>query len=210
MKKIHKLLLFATALLLFPFLQSCNDDDDNSGGGPSAITYPHTISFSHFENVEFKMWTNGAEVNTTGLNFFDFVEDDEDSLYLSSGYFESSPGLTFTEDSVFSTGPDGSIEMYPYFISNDSVFAVVEYTFFDTIVDTFLGLGSPAHLRLVHGFSQYCDLTDGEPTMIFCSSNLQTEFQSLEFAMDEYGISSLEEIEQGDTLLISNRFVHFQ
>lgn len=211
MKKIYQLPLFAAALLFLPFLQSCNDDDDNSGGGPTAITYPHTISFSHFENVEFKMWTNGAEVNTTGLDFLDFVEDDEDSLYLSSGYYETTSGFTFTEDSLFSTTPDGFVEMYPYFISNDSVFIVIPVTSpVDTTFNFLLGVGSLSYLRKVQGFTQYCDLTDGELSMIFCTSNLQQEFQSLESAMDEYGISSLEEIEEGDTLIINNRYVHFQ
>lgn len=211
MKKIHKLLLFATALLLFPFLQSCNDDDDNSGGGPSAITYPHSISFSHFENVEFKMWTNGAEVNTTGMDFLGFVEDEEDAYDLSSEYYESIQGFTFTEDSLFATGPDGSIEMYPYFMSDDSLFVVAEISFpVDTFIDVFMGLGSPAHLRLVEGFTQFCNITDGELTIVSCGSTLRQKFYTLDSALDEYGTTTLDYIEEGDTLIVNNRYVHLQ
>ncbi len=103
MKKINQLLLFGTALLFLPLLQSCEDDDDNPGDGPTAITYPHTIVFSHFENVDFEMWTNGAEVNTSGLDFFDLSEDEEDAdgSLLYAEYYQSIPGFTFTEDSIF-------------------------------------------------------------------------------------------------------------
>ncbi|NEN25301.1 hypothetical protein G3O08_17530 [Cryomorpha ignava] len=211
MKKFNNLLLFATALLFLPFLQSCNDDDDNSGNDPATMTYPHTIAFSHFENIDFKMWTNGAEVNTTGLNFIDFVEDDEDDSFLVAEYYESSPGLTFTEDSVFSMAPDSTIEGHPYIISNDSVYTQIDGFFgSDTIVNVFIGLGSPSHLRLVQGFSQYCDTYTGELTIISCSSNLHQKFHTLESALDEFGITALEDIEEGDTLIVNNRYVHFQ
>lgn len=211
MKKFNSLFAFATALLFLPFLQSCNDDDDNSGDGPPTITYPHTVAFSHFENIDFKMWTNGAEVNTSGLNFIDFVEDEEDAYELSSEYYETIPGLTFTEDSVFSANPDSSIAGYPYFVSNDSIYTQIDGFFgSDTIVNVFLGLGSPAHLKLVQGFTQFCNLYVGELTMISCGSNLHQKFHTLESALDEFGLATLQDIEEGDTLIVNNRYVHFQ
>ena len=211
MKKFKHLFAFATALLFLPFLQSCNDDDDNSGNGPTPITYPHTIAFSHFENIDFKMWTNGAEVNTTGLNFIDFVEDDEDDSYLVAEYYQSMPGLTFTEDSLFSADPDSSIVGYPYFVSNDSVYLQIDGFFgSDTIVNVFYGLGSPSHLMFVQGFTQFCNIYIGELTMISCSSNLHQKFHTLESALDEFGLTMLEDIEEGDTLIVNNRYVHFQ
>ena len=212
MKKINQFLLFGTALLFLPLLQSCEDDDDNPGDGPTAITYPHTIVFSHFENVDFEMWTNGAEVNTSGLDFFDFLdEEDEEGSLLYAEYYQSNPGLTFTEDSIFTADVDSLIVGFPYFISNDSVYWQVESVFgSDTIsYNAFLGLGSAAQLKLVQGFSQFCNIYVGEFTIIDCNSNLQQEFQTLESAMDEYGISSLENIQEGDTLIINNRYVFY-
>lgn len=209
MKKINQLLLFGTALLCLSFLQSCNDDDDSDNDPPS-ITYPHTITFSHFENVDFKMWTNGAEVNTDGLNFLDFVNDAEDLSELSEETYTSSSGLTFTEDSVFSISDEGLIEAYPYVVSNDSVYVKIDGFFgSDTIVDVFIGLGSPTHLKLVQGFAQYCNAsTFGSLTIIDYESFLQQEFQTFESASEHWGISSLQTLEEGDTLLINNRYVH--
>ncbi len=208
MKIFTHLFIVGAAIFGLFFLQSCHDDDDSENNPPS-ITYPHTVAFSHFENFDFKMWTNGAEVNTSGLYFLDFL-DDEDADELGEAYYESIPSYTFTEDSIFLNTDDMS-ESYPYFVSGDSIHIQVDGFFgIDTIVDLFLGLGSPTHLKVVQGFTQYCNVFDtGSFTITTCESVIQPEFQTFETASEHWGISSLQTSEEGDTLLINNRYVHF-
>lgn len=202
MTNINQIVLLAVALILLPFLQSCNDDDD-SGSGPTPITYPNTITFSHFENIDFKMFTNGAEVNTDGMDFLDYVEDSVEATFMAAEYYESI-NVTFTEDSIFSTLADSLTEGYPYFISNDSIYSQV-----DGLGDVFMGLGSPTHLKLAQGFSQYC-YTFNDGTMMWCGSTLMSEFKTLEWILDDWSITSIADIQEGDTLIISNRYVHYK
>lgn len=211
MKKTNHYLLLLTVLLFLPFMQSCNDDNDDSANDPTPITYPHTITFSHFENIEFKMWTNGAEVNTTGLDFLDFVVDDDDLSYLSSEYYQSGTLLTFTEDSVFGlTSLQGTIEGYPYAISNDSIYALEVYSYPGaSFGHLFLGLGSPSELRLPQSFAQFLySFDDGNMTSF--ESYKSREFQTLETALEEFDIPSVAYIEEGDTLFLNNRYVHYK
>lgn len=139
------------------------------------------------------------------MNFLDFVED-QDDRYLMTAEFYESYDLTFTEDSIFSISQTGLIEAYPYFASNDSLYAQSDF-----FGDVFMGLGSPAYLRSVEGFARYSStFSGGDMTIESSESLIEQKFHTFETLPEHWEISSLQDIKAGDTLIVNNRYVHFK
>lgn len=195
----------ATLLALTVFV-SCSDDDSDDDQ-PSAITYPRTLGFSSITDYEFMMWTNSAEVSTAGLSLEDYI-DSTDFYDLSAASYEASGTLTFTVDSIFGSDDDGQPLGFPYFISNDSLYAVQSFINGpDTITENiYLGIGGPTGIVLNQGYLQYVENDqNGSST----TSILQQGHYTLVLALDDLGLNSVAEIEAGDTLIIVNQNVNF-
>lgn len=87
-------------LLIATLLSSCNEDEDDNNP-PTETTFPVTLSFSEIRDVEFRIWTDSSEINTTGLNAADFI-DPEDWVDLDPQFHEQSDlMLSFDHDSVY-------------------------------------------------------------------------------------------------------------
>lgn len=201
MKNIKKILSILLLTGIFIALHSCKDDDEQSNG-PSTVTYPNTVTFSHITDADFRMWTNGTEVNTENLSIENYID--------SSDYYEFTPErysqvtLTFTEDSIFGQNQD-SIEGYPYFISNDSIFVSTTVILFeDTLSLTpLLGIGDASAFELNRG---YYSFTKTGEFLTLVKSNTQMGYFTFESAAEEDGRFAEEsDIELNDTLIIFNQ-----
>jgi hypothetical protein len=197
MKDINHYLKFSLAIIAMVALQSCSDDDDGDYVEPG-INFPNTVAYTNITNVDFYMWTDGAEVNTAGLSLENYLdEDDYDDLQPSA--FENEM-YTFTNDSVY-VGSDDS-ESYPYFLSNDSIFVNIGTAPDDVIL---LGIGSPLGFSYPYGLVSYCDI-DGQSTS--CSSIQNQMHYDFDSASEAMGINSINDIQVGDTLIVVNQTVN--
>lgn len=204
MKSINKSLFAVIALFALVVFQSCSDDDESND--PTTATFPSTISFSSITNFEFMMWTNGAEISTAGLSLEDYI-DEEDFYDLSAEAYKANGSITFTQDSIFGNDVSGTVA-FPYYISNDSIYAVISFVNgTDTISEnSFIGIGGPGGVVNNQGYLQYLDTDqNGSST----TSILQSGHFTLGLALDELGLTSVGEIEEGDTLIIVNQDVQF-
>lgn len=205
MMKFRTLFAFFLSITAAALFQSCNDDDDDPSG-PTPIAYPHTVTFSHIDNIEFKMWTNGAEVNTENLSIEDYM-DPEDFDQLRPDYYATDPGITFTEDSLFSDGPNG-IEGYTYFIQNDSIFVNLTVVYDgDTIQSSqYIAIGNTLELQLNEGYSNYCKTTDNFITT--CQGYMKQKYLDFNSAAGLDGrFSEISDIAANDTMFIYNQRV---
>lgn len=226
MKTLTRLFLIGTALLGLSALQACNncdEDNDSEGNGskpsdelpicaPPHLTFPNTVTFSHFEQIDFRMWTAGAEVDTDSLNYLDFVRSMEHLPGLLPEYYDELHGYTFTEDSIFSILPDGRTKDYEYVIFGNTIYQHEEprYPLIDSTGNRFFGLGTPCHLMLRQGFYQvvlYSEIVS-EPGAHYWS--LGPYLQKFSFVAGGLNIRRVEEVAVGDTLMIVNRYAHFR
>lgn len=208
MKNINTYLFLAAAIFSMAILNSCKEDDDSNEGPPS-ISYPTTAAFSSIENTEFKMWTNGAEVNTSGLDYSNYIDETVAVNFLEEEY--TGYDLNFTNDSLFFIQEE-FIVGYPYYSSNDSLFILTWDTENNdsTIVTTFLGEGTAENFKTTKSFVHQCDVDDNGELLI-CFYYQRTEWQTLETISEEESVlfSSLDEIQMGDTLIIINQQARF-
>jgi len=205
MKKIKLILSTLIAVIFSLSWTSCNNDDDDRS--PSAPAFPNDVTFHSIEIVDFKMWTDGSEVSTSGLTLENLI-DPEDAEYLSVAYYEAQAPITFTADSISSLSLNGDIATYPYTLSNDSIFVAFPNPFNpEENLEILFGIGSPFDFKVVQGFSHFCATS---PDFSFCSSALYPYFYSLSSALEEYNIPSLGEIGPSDTLIVLNQYVRFR
>lgn len=197
----HTLILFLGVLCL-GVLQSCSSDDDEDDNTPPSTTYPNTLTFSHIDNKEFKMWTNGEEVNTSNLNIQDFI-DPEDYHDLSGDFYSSIPGITFTEDSVFAAF-DGEVEGYPYTISNDSIYSVFSWE--GEELKIFFAVGNQNQLYLPQSFYR---VVVNQENMFYEISSLEPGHYTFDEVAYQLEMSSPADLHENDTLIIFNERVHY-
>lgn len=186
-------------------LTSCNEDDDNP---PSGTSYPITMTFSGVTDTEFRMWTDGTEVNTDNLNVQDFMDPD-DWAELSPEYFSQiGIALTFDEDSIYGVNGLGENENYEYFFRNDSLFLDVELVFFqDTIHEVYFATGNLNELSLNQGYYELCIASE---FITSCESQLNQAFYEFTAIEEESGTDSLLQfLDENDTLLVYNQRVLF-
>lgn len=198
MKELNHYLKFSLAIIAMIVLQSCSDDDDSDYVEP-AINFPNTVGFTNITNIDFYMWTNGAEVNTDGLSLQNYL-DEEDYNDLQPSAFEGEI-FTFTNDSVVVGSMD--TETYPYFTSNDTIFVSIGPDPDDVF---FLGIGSPLGFSTPYGLVSYCDVDGQSTSCTSIQSQMKYDFDS---ASEEMGINSINDIEAGDTLIVVNQTVNF-
>ena len=204
--KIEKQPFFLFGLLLAVLiLQSCGKDDDNTEQEP--IVFPHTVYYSHSIDTEFKMWTNGHEVNTETLN----IQDYNSGLY---GY--STPNLTelesgyiFTDDTLIHPGGGifGPVER-GYFIRNDSIF-YVGYGFVSGEDETdysFFTFGNHLEMKFTKGAFFLKNKQTGENGFYLSKKSYFTRH---DVSLINYYQVDDEDLQEGDTLIIYNSTLIF-
>jgi hypothetical protein len=205
MKEPSTIRYFIFLFLGLSILTSCNEEDDNP---PSETTFPVTLTFSGVTDTEFRMWTNGAEVNTDNLNVQDFMNID-DWAELSPEYFNQiGIALTFDQDSIYGINDFGENENYEYFFRNDSLFLDVELIFFeDTIQEVYFATGNLMELSLNKGYYELCI---GSEFITTCQSQQNQAFFEITTIEEESETDSLIDfLDENDTLLIYNQRVLF-
>ncbi len=198
-----------TVLLLFGIiglglLQSCKDDNEDPTPSPSA---PNTLTFSNIDHTEFKMWTNGGEVNTNGLSIAAYMDSDEYN-HITSEYYQSHAGFTFNNDSLFSE-MNGMIEGYPYHISNDSIYVTVSFPVEgqDPVTfDQYIAMGNTAAFYIPQSYFKTI-INSGMFTVE--SSTLEVGHFTFDELAEETGLNSVADIQENDTLIIYNQRVHY-
>lgn len=203
----HVFYLIGAALMLFS-IQSCkkeNSSDDSPREEP--LTYPHTVYYSHNINTEFRMWTDGHEVNTSALSAAQYSH----GLY-SQGEpteFELAAGYIFTEDSLTQPGSIfGPIER-PYMVRNDSIFFVADVEVSPGVFETwypFFTFGSQRQMRFTKGaFYLINDQTESYGFSLVKNSYYTREQVG---HINSYDVE-LEDFSAGDTLIIFNSTLVF-
>ena len=186
-------------------MQSCSDDNENPSQNPSS---PSTLTFSNIDHIEFKMWTNGAEVNTDALSIADYM-DPEDYNSISTDYYQSQAGITFKDDSLFSE-VDGLIVGYPYYISNDSIYLTVTYTIEGQepfVFNQLFAMGNTTELYIPQSYYKVVDYS-GTGSSEF--SVLNIGHYSFADVADETGtFATVSDIQGNDTLIIYNQRANY-
>ena len=206
MKLSFNTLFLFFGIISLGILQSCSDDNDDPNPTPTA---PNTLTFSHIDNVEFKMWTDGAEVNTEGLSIEDYMKPDYYSAVSEENY-QLRPGITFKGDSIFSE-EDGVIMGFPYHISNDSIYWTLTFDIDGMeqpiTFDQFIGIGNANALYLPQSYYRVAEHTGTSNTRY---AILDYGYYSFDYVMEENGIfESLNDIQENDTIIIYNQRAHY-
>ena len=205
-KTFFTLLLLAFAVPLF---QSCDKEDDASEPNPSN-SGQKTLNFSEISNREFRMWTNGQEINTTGFNIADYIPAKR-AYELSSGYYNSNPELIFKNDSLFFK-EDGDFQGYPYTISNDSIYMHIIWPIEDEDpieFTSFFGIGNTQQLYIPQSFFRYAEYTENEGHSILSVED--TGYMTPDIISEQYELfDNVNDIMQGDTLILINQRISYK
>jgi|SRR5690554_2316315 len=205
-KSIFTLLLVALSIFV---LQSCDKDDDAADLKPGK-TPEITLHFSEISHREFRMWTNGQELNTSGFAIEDYLPA-ETAYQLSSEYYISNSELTFRNDSLFSYD-NGDLQGFPYTLSNDSIYIHVTWPsdFGEPNVFTILfGIGDTQELYVPQSFFRYAEHYEGGGYSILSLED--TGYFTPEWISEEYDLyDNTNEILEGDTLIIINQRISFK
>lgn len=193
-------------ILSVSVLQSCSDDNEDPNPNPTA---PNTLTYSHIDNVEFRMWNNGAEVNTDGLSIADYMKPEYYNS-VSEEMFQARPGITFKGDSLFSV-EDGELSGFPYYISNDSIYWSLSFDIegMDEPItfDQFIGIGNTTKLYLPQRYYRVAQHTGSSNTSY---AILDYGHYSLDYVMAENGIfENVSDVQENDTIIIYNQRVHY-
>lgn len=206
-KTFFTLLLLAFAVPLF---QSCDKDDDASKPNPSN-SGQKTLHFSEILNREFRMWTNGQEINTTGFDIADYIPAHR-AYELSSEYYSINPELIFKNDSLFATDDDGDFYGFPYTISNDSIY--IHTTWFtedpDPIeISRLFGIGDTRKLYIPQSFFRYAEYPESGGHSILSSED--TGYITPNIISEQYELfNNVNDIMEGDTLIIINQRISYK
>lgn len=208
MKNYKQTLFLGLAVLSMSIFSACSDDDETEVC-PPGIAYPTSLAFSDFEQLSFRMWTNGKEVNTSDLDFNDYL-DESAAVRFTADEFNYYT-YTFTPDSIFYVVDGNNIEGVPYFTSNDSIIAILpEDLNEENDLEFFFGEGSPVSVRQTTSYVHQCDVDD-DGDLLICYYHEGNEWQTIESIseLDEVLFESLDDIQLGDTLIIVNQYVNF-
>lgn len=203
-------LSFNTAFLLFGILslgimQSCSDDNEDPNPSPSA---PSTLTFSRVDNEEFRIWTDGAEVNTDNLSIEDYLKQ---SYYenLTAEYYQSQPGLTFKGDSLFSES-DGMIVGFPYHISNDSIILTRTYIIegqSPIVINQLFAMGNQTELYIPRMYYRAAQHTDSSNMYI---GSFDIGHYTLDAVLEQNGIfDSIDNLQENDSIIIYNQRAYY-
>ena len=185
-------------------LSACNDDDDGGTTPPAAPNYPVTLSYHSITDTDLMLWVGGVEINTEDMAASDLFDAWTWELQDES-YWEGN-ALVFTSDSAFT---EDLSEGAPYFFSNDSLFALVTFAFGNDTVESvqFIGTGDLTEFRIGQGTTSYCYSFNSGSN---CDGFGGTKRLSLQDAMEEFSLTSLDEMGANDSLIIYNQSVVFR
>lgn len=204
-KTFFTLLLLALAVPLF---QSCDKDDDASDPKPTD-SGQKTLNFVEIYDREFRMWTNGQEINTAGFDIADYLPSNH-AYELSSAYHISNPELIFKNDSVHLTD-DGELYGYPYIISNDSIYIHFSWETEDQELNEFtslFGIGNTQELYIPQSFFRHAEYESGGHSIL---SLKETGYFTPEKIAEEYELfNNVNDILEGDTLIIINQRISYK
>jgi hypothetical protein len=193
-------------ILGFSILTSCNENDDNP---PSGNSFPVTMTFSGVTDTEFRMWTNGNEVDTDNLNVQDFM-DAEDWEFLRPEYYaDANATFSFDEDSIFSTDPINGLTGYPYEFRNDSLFITNQFIFDGdtTQFEQYLAIGNLNQIVLNQGYYEIYISGNNFSTR---ESKLDQFLYDTEAVGEDYGQGDIATaLGINDTLFIYNQRIIF-
>lgn len=205
MKDLFKLRNAIVLTLSLIILVSCEDDDNDP---PSGNSFPITLVYAESTNTEFKLWTNGSEVITSGLNAGNIIDSSDWSLLSPEYYVQADITFTLDEDSLYGSSNLGEDEVYAYFFRNDSLFLEVELIFLgDTITEQYFAIGNRNRLTLNQGYYEYCN---NFGIVTECNSNFLQEFVDVQTVEERLELENLvNSLEPADTLIIYNQSVVF-
>lgn len=198
-KQIAPLFVAVLGILMF---QSCQEDDDDE---QEPFTYPHTVYYSHTIDTEFRMWTNGQEVNTDNLFILDYYSENEFNSLLPSQY-EIDSGYVFTDDTLTHPGSLFGPADYHYISRNDSI-----YFLFGSILNgepfthyDFFAFGNQREMRFEQGsFKKILQIQSPLEYNYWNFDNYITQ----EYL--QYTQQAPEDTQYGDTIIIYNRTLIF-
>lgn len=186
-------------------MQSCSDDNEDPN--PST-TAPTTLTYSHIDNMSFKIWNDGAEVNTDGLSIEDYIDPDYYDE-LTEEYYQSQPGLTFKGDSLFSES-DGMIVGLPYHISNDSIILTVTYIIegqAPIVADQLFAMGNQTELYIPRMYYRAAQHTDSSNMYI---GSFDIGHYTLDAVLEQNGIfDSIDNLQENDSIIIYNQRAYY-
>jgi|GEM_PF-2884114 len=206
MKEFSTIRYFIFLFLGISILTSCNEDDDDP---PTGTSFPITMTFSSITDTEFRMWTNGAEVNTANLNVQDFMDPDDWEFLRPEYYEDANPTFSFDEDSIFSTDPVNGLTGYPYEFRNDSLFITNQFIFDGdtTQFEQYLALGNLNQIVLNQGYYEIYISGENFSTR---ESGLDQFLYDIEDVEEDYGQGDIAtELGINDTLFIYNQRIIF-
>jgi hypothetical protein len=202
MKYLDKIALVFLATMV---ISSCKDDDNP----PSGITFPVSMSFSGITDTEFRMWTNGTEVNTDNLNVQDFMDPDDWEFLRPEYYEDANSTFSFDEDSIFGADAVNELTGYPYEFRNDSLF-ITNQVIFDgdtTRFEQYIAVGNLNQIVLNQGYYEIYISGDNFSTR---ESKLDQFLYDVEAIEEDYGQGDIASwLGINDTLFIYNQRLIF-
>ncbi|MEM9051605.1 MAG: hypothetical protein AAGC47_06095, partial [Bacteroidota bacterium] len=174
---MKQIFLSSIAIAISIFVASCDDDDEDNNPPPSS-SFPVTLNGMN-EAPEFRMWTNGQEVNTSNLDPEDYVNSifwpllDPNVLLVSS--------YTFSMDSLISQS-DTTLT-FAYNFRGDSLFISglnSDGTPFD---NSYVGLGDVNELITSLGFFSYFE----SDSSLFPEFRIKTSFVDIDLVEEDTG-----------------------
>lgn len=189
--------LFLLGFITLVFV-ACQKDEvessQNSGNSNASLSYPATYNSISFE--EFKLWIDGEEINTQGLD----VQD-----YVSPGVYEDIPGMddmpaeiNLDGDTIFVTSWESETSMSPYISSGDSILIDTQSIFGEFL----FAIETPNALLIKRGLAFYAEY--GEDVLSISSNTAPIHF-TFENTTDFHGFENLGQMTESDTLVVFNQ-----
>lgn len=199
MKTKTLLHILVISLLLFA---SCNKDEDDSEGCANEISYPYTSQYSGAEEVEFRIWTNGEEISTVGLDPADFLSPQSFEIFYNIDSFDVD--LTFTADSLTIAPDDTSPRTFGYQFVN-GVLLITELDIYGVPFTYPLGYGTIDNFEVRNGLFSFCKMSDEPLLSSYANRVSDFYYYNLDSVSSELEVDDvLLELDENDTLTIYN------
>ncbi|MFT5596870.1 MAG: hypothetical protein ACI8QH_001669 [Flammeovirgaceae bacterium] len=198
--KAEKLFPFAALLILL--IAACDKDDDESNNSCESISYPYLSEYLGADEVDFRVFIGGQELNTADLNPEDFLISNNLENYNNIQNFDVN--LIFTPDSLTISPADDTPRTYGY-IFEDGKLIITDLDIFGQAFSFTLGYGSIDAFEIRNGFFTFCKPLVEWPFKDCEDQTSELYFYTLDSVSSELGLDDvLTEMEQNDTLAIYN------